>query len=128
MLMGGFNSLIIIITLVAVGFTALYSIRFSIIVIWGPQNYLPLFHSNDNPSTTTPMVIIALISISIGSSILWVIPTQEIPLFMCTTLKLTPLAMVALGLATGFIISTNQSFKPAILLNFHLTNYASCMI
>jgi NADH-ubiquinone oxidoreductase chain 5 len=69
-LIGGFNSLMVIITLVAVGFTALYSIRFSIILIWGPQNYLPSFYPNDNPSTTAPIVIIALISISIGSSIL----------------------------------------------------------
>lgn len=127
-LIGGFNSLIIMITLVAVGFTALYSIRFSVIVIWGPQNYLPLFHSNDNPSTTTPIVIIALMSISIGSSILWVIPVQEIPLFISTILKLIPLIIVMLGLATGFIISTNQSSKPAILLGLHLTNYASCII
>jgi hypothetical protein len=38
------------------------------------------------------------------------------------------MAIVILGLAAGLIISTNQSFKSAILLNLHLTNYASCII
>lgn len=127
-LIGGFNSLIVSLTLIAVGFTTLYSIRFSLTIIWGPINHSPLFNPNDNSFTVTPMTIISFISIIIGSSILWIIPVQVTPLFIALHIKLIPVLIILLGLILGLSLSLIQRTNPAILIKLHITNYASCII
>jgi len=127
-LTGGFNALIVVLIILAVGLTAIYSIRFSIAVIWGPSHYSPLFNPDDNSSTVVPIIVIALISTIIGSSILWLIPVQAAPLFIPLSCKLGPIIIVVVGLITGLFISANRSVKTAFMFNLHFTNYASCLI
>jgi hypothetical protein len=76
----------------------------------------------------SPIILISIISIIIGSSILWIIPVQVIPLFMPLKLKLIPLIMVIIGLIFGLVFTLKHSTKPAISFKLHLTNYASCII
>jgi NADH-ubiquinone oxidoreductase chain 5 len=66
-LTGGFNILILNLTFIAVGLTALYSIRFSLMVIWAPLHHEPLFNSDEKLSTALPIVVIAVLSIIVGS-------------------------------------------------------------
>lgn len=127
-LTGGFNLLIVSLSLIAVGFTAFYSIRFSLLIIWGPLHHLPLFNSSEKPSTVAPIVAISTISIIIGSSILWAIPVQSVPLFIRLNLKLIPIIMVGTGLIIGWLLCTSNTNNPAHILNFHLMNHASSMM
>lgn len=127
-LTGGFNFLIVTLSLIAVGFTAFYSIRFSLLIIWGPLNHLPLFISNEKPCTVTPIVIMSIISVIVGSLILWIIPIQATPLFISLNLKLVPILMVGIGLAFGWLLSVNKTINNALILNLHLTNHASSII
>jgi len=127
-LTGGFNLLILDLTFIAVGLTALYSIRFSLIVVWAPLNHMPLFNSNEKSSTATPMITISIISIIIGSCLIWIIPFQAVPFYITTKLKLMPLFIICLGVLLGWYFSLDNTNNLAKSLKFHLTNYASCII
>lgn len=128
MLTGGFNFLMVALSIVAIGFTAFYSIRFSLLIIWGPLHHLPLFNSCETLTTVTPIIFMSTISIIIGSSILWIIAPQSISIFIFLRLKLIPVTMVTLGIISGWLLSLDNTTNAAHILNIHLTNYASSII
>lgn len=66
-LVGGFNFMILLTSLIAVGLTALYSIRLSLVVLWGPRNFSPILLSAESHEVVLPITLITLISISAGS-------------------------------------------------------------
>lgn len=127
-LTGGFNLLILNLTFIAVGLTALYSIRFSLIVIWAPLYHTPLFNSSEKLSTALPIIIISTLSIIVGSCLLWIIPLQGVPLHISTNLKLMPLFIVCAGILFGCYFSLGDTGNSTKSLKIHLTNYASCII
>jgi NADH-ubiquinone oxidoreductase chain 5 len=128
MLTGGFNLLILNLTFVAVGLTALYSIRFSLIVIWAPIHHSPLFNLDEKLSTAVPIIIISFISIIIGSCLLWLMPIINRPFHITLSQKLIPIIIIVSGVLVRWWLSLNNSTKPANLLRLHLSNYASCII
>jgi len=128
MLTGGFNLLILNLTFVAVGFTALYSIRFTLLIIWGPSNHLPLFRANEKPCTSTPIILISCISVIAGACLLWLIPIQEVPFYIPLSYKLTPISMVCLGILIRCLITLTVTVKQAKILSIHITHYASSII
>lgn len=127
-LVGGFNFLILLLSLIAVGFTALYSIRFSLVVLWGPRNFTPFFTSGENHIVTIPIILIALISISAGSFMLWLLPTYVSPFIIPNYIKRLVIILVLTGIIIGHIISTYTSPSNRKLINNYLFNYASCSI
>lgn len=127
-LVGGFNSLILLLSLVAVGFTALYSLRLSLVVIWGPRTHRPLFGVNEPKSLSSPILLISSISITCGSFILWLLPIYKSPLIIPISIKLLPLAAVIIGRVVGFILSSTLLTSPRKRIYFHLSNYRSCII
>lgn len=127
-LTGGFNLLMLCLMFIAVGLTALYSVRFSLIIIWAPQHHLPLFNSTEKLTTRLPIITMSLLSIIIGSCLLWLIPIQSVPLFMPVNLKLTPIFMVVAGVLIRWYLSLGLTSKSARLIKIHLSNYASCIM
>ena len=127
-LISGFNTVIVVISFIAVGLTTFYSIRFSLLVIWGPNHHLPLFNSVEAPITVMPILAISLISVVAGSLILWVIPVQATPLFIPLTNKIITTLIIIFGIIIGWYTSLKRETDSALLLKIHLTNYASCII
>lgn len=125
-LVGGFNRLIAIITLIAVGFTTLYSIRFILVIAWRPRNHTSMSTSIEISASTTPMVIIATCSIITGSCILWILPIYVTPFFIPLMLKIVPLYLITTGLLVRLLISNPKAIS--IPEKLHLLNYASCLI
>jgi len=122
------NLLIVILILIAVGLTSFYSIRFRLYVIWGAHNSGPFIHLEEGNSLTSPILILASLSVISGASILWVAPLKQeiicVPLYQ----KLMPLALVLLGAFIAWLISTTTQKNKSILLNLPLSHYASCMM
>ena len=127
-LTSGFNTLIIAISFIAIGFTTFYSIRFSLLVIWRPLNHLPLFNPTETYSTIIPISIISFISIIIGSLILWIIPIQTIPLLIPLSSKIITISIIMVGILISWYLTLKKVVSDALLLKIHLTNYASCII
>nr|QHT65005.1 NADH dehydrogenase subunit 5 [Hesionides sp. PA-2020] len=90
--------------------TAAYSMRFSMTVILGPNNNIPLHIVSDKDShVTTPMIFLSLGAISSGAMLNWALfnPLQHpiLPLYM----KLSPLFLMILGFATAFLLNNYRT-------------------
>nr|YP_010437803.1 NADH dehydrogenase subunit 5 [Eisenia fetida]UTB53935.1 NADH dehydrogenase subunit 5 [Eisenia fetida] len=122
------NLLMVMLILIAVGLTSFYSIRFSLYVIWGAHNSGPFIHLEEGNSLTSPMLMLASLSVISGASILWVAPLKQE--MMCVPLyqKLMPLALVLLGAFMAWLMSTTTQKNKSMLLNLPLSHYASCMM
>nr|QWT71537.1 NADH dehydrogenase subunit 5 [Limnodrilus hoffmeisteri] len=128
MLTSGFNTLMIAMSFMAIGFTTFYSIRFSLLVIWSPLNHLPLFNPTETYSTMIPMSMMSFMSIIIGSLMLWIMPIQTIPLLMPLSSKIMTISMIMVGMLISWYLTLKKVVSDALLLKMHLTNYASCMM
>jgi len=124
-LINNFNWIVVIISFIAVGFTSFYSIRFRVVIAWGPRCHAPLRALNESYNTIIPIILISFTSVIGGASILWVLPPIA-PSFMSFTLKLIPLLIVILGIISGWILSTY--IKSSISAKTPINSYASCII
>jgi NADH-ubiquinone oxidoreductase chain 5 len=88
---------IILLILFAVGLTSFYSIRFRLYVVWGTNNCNPYIYLEENNSLTSPMLILASMSVISGSLIAWVIPLKQEIIIIHLCEKYTPLVLVATG-------------------------------
>nr|QGZ09992.1 NADH dehydrogenase subunit 5 [Eisenia nordenskioldi nordenskioldi] len=122
------NLLMIILIMLAVGLTSFYSIRFSLCVIWGMNNSGPHIHMEETNSLTSPMLVLAFMSVISGASIMWVTPMKQemmnIPLFQ----KLMPLTLVILGACLAWLLSTMSQKNKSFSMNSQMNHYASCMM
>lgn len=122
------NLLILILILVAVGLTSFYSVRFRLSVIWGINNSGPFTHLEERKSLTSPILVLASISVISGASILWVAPLKQEIICIPTYQKFIPLILVLLGASIAWLISTTTQKNNSLLLNLPLNHYASCII
>nr|YP_010000648.1 NADH dehydrogenase subunit 5 [Urocynchramus pylzowi]QOD96547.1 NADH dehydrogenase subunit 5 [Urocynchramus pylzowi] len=101
------NSWALILTLLATSFTAVYTMRMTILVQTGFTRIPPLTPMNENnPAVTSPITRLALGSILAGFLITsFIIPTKTPPMTMPTYLKITALVVTALGIAIALEIS-----------------------
>nr|QGZ09953.1 NADH dehydrogenase subunit 5 [Eisenia nordenskioldi nordenskioldi] len=122
------NLLMVILIMLAVGLTSFYSIRFSLCVIWGMNNCGPHIYMEENNSLTSPMLILAFMSVISGASIMWATPMKQemmnIPLYQ----KLMPLALVILGASMAWMMSTTNQKNKSFFMNNPMNHYASCMM
>jgi len=111
------NILILIIIMLAVGLTSFYSFRFSICVIWGPNNSNPYNLLEERSSITAPTLTLATISIFSGALIIWAAPIKQeciiIPLYQ----KIIPLVLVIIGSLIAWLFYSSNTSKPCMLIN-----------
>nr|WDE86495.1 NADH dehydrogenase subunit 5 [Setophaga tigrina] len=101
------NTWALILTLLATSFTAVYTIRMTVLVQTGFVRIPPLTPVNENnPAVTSPITRLALGSILAGFLITsFIIPTKTPPMTMPLSIKMTALVVTALGIAFALEIS-----------------------
>nr|QKM77608.1 NADH dehydrogenase subunit 5 [Chloris sinica] len=101
------NTWALLLTLLATSFTAVYTIRMTVLVQTGFVRIPPLTPMNENdPAVTSPITRLALGSILAGFLITsFTIPTKTPTMTMPTSIKMTALVVTALGIALALEIS-----------------------
>nr|YP_009107703.1 NADH dehydrogenase subunit 5 [Hesperiphona vespertina]AIU44915.1 NADH dehydrogenase subunit 5 [Hesperiphona vespertina] len=101
------NTWALLLTLLATSFTAVYTIRMTVLVQTGFVRISPLTPVNENnPAVTSPITRLALGSILAGFLITsFIIPTKTPTMTMPLSIKMTALAVTALGIAFALEIS-----------------------
>nr|WDE85957.1 NADH dehydrogenase subunit 5 [Geothlypis philadelphia]WDE85958.1 NADH dehydrogenase subunit 5 [Geothlypis philadelphia]WDE85960.1 NADH dehydrogenase subunit 5 [Geothlypis philadelphia]WDE85962.1 NADH dehydrogenase subunit 5 [Geothlypis philadelphia]WDE85970.1 NADH dehydrogenase subunit 5 [Geothlypis philadelphia] len=101
------NTWALILTLLATSFTAVYTIRMTVLVQTGFVRIPPLTPMNENnPAVTSPITRLALGSILAGFLITsFIIPTKTPPMTMPPYIKMTALIVTVLGIALALEIS-----------------------
>jgi hypothetical protein len=74
------------------------------------------------------MINISLISVIIGSAIMWIIPNVHQTIILPTPLKIITIVMVVIGLLIGWVTSTTSTNKKRFISYTPLCHYASCLI
>nr|QVO50923.1 NADH dehydrogenase subunit 5 [Dicaeum cruentatum] len=94
------NTWALILTLLATSFTAVYTIRMTVLVQTGFTRIPPLTPMNENnPAVTQPLTRLALGSITAGLLITsFILPMKTPPMTMPTYIKVTALVVTALGI------------------------------
>ena len=121
------NIFIVALILLSVGFTSFYSIRFSIITVWGPRLHKPHSSCKEETNVIKPIIIIAILSITTGSAILWSIPGSIEPTNLPLSIKIRTLLLVTIGALIGWI-SSKSSINRRKIITYHMSHYASCII
>nr|YP_008081058.1 NADH dehydrogenase subunit 5 [Emberiza pusilla]AGG10789.1 NADH dehydrogenase subunit 5 [Emberiza pusilla] len=101
------NTWALLLTLLATSFTAVYTMRMTVLVQAGFVRIPPLAPVNENnPAVTSPITRLALGSILAGFLISsFIIPTKTPPMTMPLSIKMTALIVTALGIALALEIS-----------------------
>nr|AFS65709.1 NADH dehydrogenase subunit 5 [Lampropsar tanagrinus] len=101
------NTWALVLTLLATSFTAVYTIRMTVLVQTGFVRIPPLTPMNENnPAVTSPITRLALGSILAGFLITsFIIPTKTPPMTMPLYIKMTALIVTALGIALALEIT-----------------------
>nr|YP_009444936.1 NADH dehydrogenase subunit 5 [Lonchura leucosticta]ATU85741.1 NADH dehydrogenase subunit 5 [Lonchura leucosticta] len=101
------NTWALVLTLLATSFTAVYTIRMTVLVQTGFVRVAPLTPINENnPAVTSPLTRLALGSITAGFLITsFITPTKTPPMTMPLSIKITALLVTALGIALALEIS-----------------------
>nr|QNS38244.1 NADH dehydrogenase subunit 5 [Sterrhoptilus dennistouni] len=101
------NTWALLLTLLATSFTAVYTMRMTIMVQTGFVRIPPLTPMNENnPAVTSPITRLALGSITAGLIITsYIPPTKTPPMTMPLSIKMTALLVTALGIALALELS-----------------------
>nr|YP_009172383.1 NADH dehydrogenase subunit 5 [Garrulax poecilorhynchus]ALG35742.1 NADH dehydrogenase subunit 5 [Garrulax poecilorhynchus] len=101
------NTWALTLTLLATSFTAVYTIRMTMLVQAGSVRIPPLTPMNENnPSVTSPITRLALGSITAGFLITsYIPPTKTPPMTMPLSIKITALIVTVLGIAIALELS-----------------------
>nr|YP_009827469.1 NADH dehydrogenase subunit 5 [Hirundo tahitica]QIV24871.1 NADH dehydrogenase subunit 5 [Hirundo tahitica] len=101
------NAWALLLTLLATTFTAVYTIRMTVLVQTGSTRIPPLTPMNENnPAITSPLTRLALGSITAGFIITsYIPPTKTPPMTLPLSIKITALVITTLGIAIALEIS-----------------------
>nr|YP_009651401.1 NADH dehydrogenase subunit 5 [Sitta nagaensis]QDA21634.1 NADH dehydrogenase subunit 5 [Sitta nagaensis] len=101
------NAWALLLTLLATSFTAIYTMRMTVLVQSGFVRTPPLTPMNENdPNVTSPLTRLALGSITAGFLITsFITPTKTPPMTLPTSIKLTAIVVTALGIILALEIS-----------------------
>nr|YP_009629987.1 NADH dehydrogenase subunit 5 [Culicicapa ceylonensis]QBO26183.1 NADH dehydrogenase subunit 5 [Culicicapa ceylonensis] len=101
------NTWALVLTLLATSFTAVYTIRMTVLVQSGYTRIPPLTPMNENnPAVTSSMTRLALGSITAGFLITsYILPTKTPPTTMPLSIKITAMLVTALGIAIALEIT-----------------------
>lgn len=121
------NRFIVVLILLSVGFTSFYSIRFSIVTIWGPRLHKPHSSIRERIIVIKPIIIIARLSIIAGSIILWSLPNYRTVIRLPFSIKIRTMILILSGALLGWVTSIISTNKRK-LINVNISHYASCII
>lgn len=122
-----FNLTITSLGIFAVTLTSFYSLRFSYIILWGPQTHFPTKTMSEPIYCVTPILLISITSVLGGSLIFWLIPNVYIVHPLATTPKFMVLSIIILGLLFSVFFNLN-TFSDSLLKSYHKLNFASCIM
>nr|YP_010160203.1 NADH dehydrogenase subunit 5 [Dicaeum agile]QRH16823.1 NADH dehydrogenase subunit 5 [Dicaeum agile] len=121
------NTWALVLTLLATSFTAVYTIRMTVLVQTGFVRIPPLTPMNENnPAVTQPLTRLALGSITAGLLITsFILPTKTPPMTMPLYIKVTALVVTALGIIIALEVTKMAQTlilkKQTTLSNFSLS-------
>lgn len=122
------NTFLVLIAFFSLGLTSFYSVRFSIVVLWGPNLCNSFSSVKEEINIIIPTILLGVMSIIAGRSIRWIILLSNNVFILPTLLKITPLIIITLGLLRAWIINSNLSTKSSHIIKIPLTHYARCII
>nr|YP_010000414.1 NADH dehydrogenase subunit 5 [Phainopepla nitens]QOD96287.1 NADH dehydrogenase subunit 5 [Phainopepla nitens] len=101
------NTWALVLTLLATSFTAVYTIRMTVLVQAGYVRIPPLTPMNENhPAVIHPLTRLALGSITAGFILTsFILPTKTPPMTMPLSIKMTALVVTVLGIALALEVS-----------------------
>lgn len=121
------NLFIVIITFFSLGLTSFYSIRFSIVVLWGPNLSNSFIYVKEQIKIIIPTILLGSISIIAGSRVRWLICLTNKLLILPIIIKLLPIMIIIIGLVSAWIINTYIHSNSSNIAH-RLIHYSSCMI
>ncbi len=119
------NLFIVTVAFFSLGLTSFYSVRFSLVVLWGPNLSNSFIFIKEQIKIILPTILLGLISIMTGATIRWIILLTNI-FILPPIIKIMPFIIISLGLLTAWIININLSSKSINIKT--LIHYASCTI
>nr|BDQ43961.1 NADH dehydrogenase subunit 5 [Pheretima iizukai] len=122
------NLIMLIIILFTVSLTSFYTMRFSLVTIWGPSNCSPFIYLEESMPLTSPMLILSSMSIISGSALIWMMPMNQEPMTMTTSMKIMPMIMVVLGLMVAWHTNTYRMKNAPMMSLFPMMHHASCLM
>jgi NADH-ubiquinone oxidoreductase chain 5 len=122
------NLFIVIVAFISLGLTSFYSVRFSLVVLWGPNLTNAFTRIKENIEIIIPTILLGSISIIAGRSIRWIITLTNNTFILPTIIKLLPIIIITIGLILAWIINTNLSSNNSPILRATITHYARCII
>lgn len=122
------NIVIVLIAFISLGLTSFYSVRFRLIVLWGPNLTNPLLKIKEHINIILPTILLGSTSIVAGSAIRWIILITNNIFTLPSHLKLMPLILITTGLIIAWIINTNHKINTSYSIKAAITHYASCIM
>lgn len=122
------NIFIVLLAVIRIGLTSFYSIRFRLVTIWSSNSNARIIKIKEEIIIIIPIIFLSSVSILSGRSMSWLPPIRREIFILPFYIKILPIIIVIIGLATGWIISTISSDLPCKALNIPLNHYASCLI
>jgi NADH:ubiquinone oxidoreductase subunit 5 (subunit L)/multisubunit Na+/H+ antiporter MnhA subunit len=92
------NIVIVFIAFISLGLTSFYSVRFRLIVLWGPNLTNPLLKIKEHVNIILPTILLGSTSIVAGRAIRWMILITNNIFTLPPHLKLIPLILITTGL------------------------------
>lgn len=123
-----YSYLIVILIFISVRFTSFYTVRISIITIWGPRLHKPFSILDDNKSVISPILNMSVISVFMGSAIIWVMPRIPQITVLPWSLKVITIIIIITGLITGWISSSRLKNRKRYIIMLPIRHSASCLI
>lgn len=124
-----YNSLILIILLIATAITAAYSTRFFLSIIWSPINSNPLATiSDEDIYSTNPIILLALAAITAGAFLNWLIVEPGVPIVIPISLKIIALTRTLTGLISSWILNSQSSTSAPLTVRLPLSHHFNASI
>nr|QUT13272.1 NADH dehydrogenase subunit 5 [Nais communis] len=123
-----YSWLMLMLIFISVSFTSFYSMRMSIITIWGPRLHKTTSTLDDNSTIIMPMLNMSTMSVFMGSAMIWMLPNFTQTMVLPTSLKLTTILMVMTGLVIGWMTSTSLKNNESYLMSTWMMHHASCLM
>lgn len=122
------NIFIVIVAFFSLGLTSFYSIRFRLVVLWGPNLANSFLHIKEQIKIITPTILLRFISIVAGRSIRWLIFLTNKIFILPFAIKIIPIIIVLLGLVSAWIINISITNTSSARIKISILHYASCII
>ena len=115
---------LIIISLIRLILTSLYSIRATLAPIVGPISHNPFNSLSEPINITSATILLAILAISLGSILSWTYPMNLTYFTIRFISKLMPTASIFVGVLTGLYLTTKLITSNSILLSKPLLHEA----